>query len=384
MKNMKKILAMMLMAASVLFLACSEDEEEMLSPDQAKTELNQVSTDMSTYMTDMENSDGMKALNALMGKPDPFSVTKSVKYTNVFKNIQEYLLPANYLNNKSDEKGVAEERFNFDAWVGTYTWNIANEKWDIQSNSPSDKIIINYPTEGSQSNNATLTIHNYLDVELTEIDDYGTYTWYEPTKIVADIYVNNIEVVDISMDATWNKTGEAIGDIADLNADVYLIPFDFTVVANHSGNGFSIDSRIIYENTQILSAGISSLFDDVSMEGTPVNISGYVQLLKVKFDASINAKNLETIIDTMESDNPPYASYEEAINAVNNEFDAYVSIGGAKAADIEIGMNETTQSPDILFVYSDGSTEPAQPYFSSFIAEIDAFLTSLENYYSNW
>jgi len=381
---MKKILAMMLMAASVLFLACSEDEEEMLSPDQAKTELNQVSTDMSTYMTDMENSDGMKALNALMGKPDPFSVTKSVKYTNVFKNIQEYLLPANYLNNKSDEKGVAEERFNFDAWVGTYTWNIANEKWDIQSNSPSDKIIINYPTEGSQSNNATLTIHNYLDVELTEIDDYGTYTWYEPTKIVADIYVNNIEVVDISMDATWNKTGEAIGDIADLNADVYLIPFDFTVVANHSGNGFSIDSRIIYENTQILSAGISSLFDDVSMEGTPVNISGYVQLLKVKFDASINAKNLETIIDTMESDNPPYASYEEAINAVNNEFDAYVSIGGAKAADIEIGMNETTQSPDILFVYSDGSTEPAQPYFSSFIAEIDAFLTSLENYYSNW
>jgi len=381
---MKKILAMMLMTASVLFLACSEDEEEMLSPDQAKTELNQVSTDMSTYMTDMENSDGMKALNALMGKPDPFSVTKSVKYTNVFKNIQEYLLPANYLNNKSDEKGVAEERFNFDAWVGTYTWNIANEKWDIQSNSPSDKIIINYPTEGSQSNNATLTIHNYLDVELTEIDDYGTYTWYEPTKIVADIYVNNIEVVDISMDATWNKTGEAIGDIADLNADVYLIPFDFTVVANHSGNGFSIDSRIIYENTQILSAGISSLFDDVSMEGTPVNISGYVQLLKVKFDASINAKNLETIIDTMESDNPPYASYEEAINAVNNEFDAYVSIGGAKAADIEIGMNETTQSPDILFVYSDGSTEPAQPYFSSFIAEIDAFLTSLENYYSNW
>src|SRR6056297_1987968 len=384
MKNMKKILAMMLMAASVLFLACSEDEEEMLSPDQAKTELNQVSTDMSTYMTDMENSDGMKALNALMGKPDPFSVTKSVKYTNVFKNIQEYLLPANYLNNKSDEKGVAEERFNFDACVGTYTWNIANEKWDIQSNSPSDKIIINYPTEGSQSNNATLTIHNYLDVELTEIDDYGTYTWYEPTKIVADIYVNNIEVVDISMDATWNKTGEAIGDIADLNADVYLIPFDFTVVANHSGNGFSIDSRIIYENTQILSAGISSLFDDVSMEGTPVNISGYVQLLKVKFDASINAKNLETIIDTMESDNPPYASYEEAINAVNNEFDAYVSIGGAKAADIEIGMNKTTQSPDILFVYSDGSTEPAQPYFSSFIAEIDAFLTSLENYYSNW
>jgi len=380
---MKKILTMMLMAASVLFFACSEDEDEMLAPDEAKTELDQLGTNMSTYMTDMENSDGMEALNALIAKPYPFSITKYENYTNVFNNIQEYLLPANYMDENSNEKGVAEERFNFDAWVGTYTWNATDEEWDIQSNT-SGEIIIHYPTEGSQSNNATLTIHNYQDVELTEVNDYGTYTWYEPTKIVADVYVNDIKVVDISMNATWNTTGDVVGDIADLDAEVYLIPFDFTLVANHSGTGVSIDTRIIYENTQIFSAGISSIFEDVAMDDTPVNISGYVQLLKVKVDASINAKNLETIIDTMESDNPPYASYEEAINAVNNEFDAYVTIDGVKAADIEIGMNETTQSPDILFVYSDGSTESAQPYFSSFIADIDAFLTSLENYYSNW
>ena len=385
MKNMKKLFAMMLMIASVLFFACSDDEDETLSPEEAKAELEQVSTDMSTYMGEMENSDGMEALNALTDKPYPFTDLKSTSYSSVLKDIQKYLLPANYLKTKSKEKGVAEDRFDFDLWVGTYTWDADHQMWDPVFGDPPDKIIVNFPTEGSTSNNATLTINTYEDVEIT--DDYGS--WYQPTNIEADLTIDGIKVVDISMTASYNTSGDAAGEPTSIDASVYLIPFEFTVNFDHSSTSASVDVAIKYEDSQIFSAGLSAVFETDNMEDSPVNISGYIQMLKVKVNASIDAKDIEEIFESMEEEPLPYETLEELVAAINDEIDAYVSIDGVKAADIELAVNETTQdidieNIDIVFVYSDGSTESALPYFESFAADLETFFTGLEDYYSTW
>jgi len=379
MKNMKKILTMMLMAASVLFFACSEDEEEMLTTDEAKTELDQVSTDMSTYMNEMESSDGMAALNALMAKPYPFNDVKSTNYSSVLKDIQKYLLPANYLDLQSKEKSGAEvDRFNFDHWAGTYEWDATNENWDIVSNDPSDKIVINFPTEDGKD--ATLTIHTYEDIEITD----GVYTWYEPTKIEADLYVNDIEVVDISMNADWITSGETAGEPTSMDVSVYLTPFEFTVDFSNSGNNASVGASIIFDNSQLFSTGLSAFFEEPDLDDTPLTINGYLQFLNVRFNVSINAKTIEEIFEDMEEEPYPYNTPEELVAALNKEFDANVTVDGVKAADIELAVNENTQAIDIVFVYSDGSTESAQPYFSEFASSIGTFFTSLETYYSNW
>jgi TRAP-type uncharacterized transport system substrate-binding protein len=86
----------------------------------------------------------------------------------------------------------------------------------------------------------------------------------------------------------------------------------------------------------------------------------------------------------MNSDNPPYASVEEALNAINNEIDAYVTVDGVKAADIELAYDEATQAIDVVFVYSDGSTESASSYFESFATDLETFFTNLEEHYSTW
>ncbi|MEE4198213.1 MAG: hypothetical protein V2I54_11250 [Bacteroidales bacterium] len=382
---MKKILAMMLMMASVLFFACSDDDDDTLTPEQAKAELEQVSTDMSNYMTEMESADGMEALNALMAKPYPFTEVKSTNYSSILKDIQKYLLPANYVELKSKEKSSAEvDRFDFDHWAGTYEWDAEHEMWVPDFGNPADKIIIHYPTEGSTTNNATLTIHTYEDTEITETDDYGTYTWYEPTHIVADLYVGDVKVVDITMNATWYTTGELAGEPSDMDVSVYLIPFEFTMDFNHAEYSAGVSAAILYENSQIFSAGLSALFGTGGMDDTPETISGYLQMLKVKIDASLNVKDIEEIMEAMESETPPYSTIEELVAAINGEFDAYVTVDGVKAADIELAYDETTQTLDLVFVYSDGSTESAQPYFSNFANSIDTFFSSLDNYYSNW
>ncbi|MFP4025445.1 MAG: hypothetical protein ACLFVR_13055 [Thiohalospira sp.] len=381
MKNMKKFFAMMLMIASVLFFACSDDEDETLSPDEAKTEIEQVSTDMTTYMDEMENSDGMEALEALMAKPYPFTDSKSTSYSSVLKDIQKYLLPENYLKTKSKEKGIKEDdRFDFALWVGTYDWDAEHEMWVPDFGNPSDKIIVNFPTEGSPSNNATLTIYTYEDVEITD----GVYTWYEPTIIEADLYVNDIEVVDITMNATWETSGESAGEPISIDASAYLVPFEFTVGFDHSSTTASADVAIKYEESQIFSAGLSAVFETDDMDETPVNISGYIQLLKVKVNASVDMKDIEEIFESLEEEPYPYETPEELWAAINNEIDAYVSVDGVKAADIELVINETTQELDVIFVYSDGSTESALPYFESFATDLETFFTGLEEYYSTW
>ncbi|MFO7827613.1 MAG: hypothetical protein R6V23_03250 [Bacteroidales bacterium] len=383
MKHMKKLFAMMLMIASVLFFACSDDEDETLSPEEAKAEMEQLSSDMSMYMDEMETSEGMEALDALMAKPYPFTDVKSNSYSGVLKDIQKYVLPTNYLKLESKEKGVAEEdRFNFELWVGTYDWDAAHEMWVPDFGNPSDKIIVNFPTEGSTTNDATLTIHNYTDVEITETDDYGTYTWYEPTNMVADLYIGDIKVVDISMDAEWVTSGETAGEPTSIDASVYLIPFEFTANFDHTSTSASVDVAINYEESQIFSAGLSAVFETSDMDEAPVNVSGYIQLLKVRVDVSIDVKDLEEIMESMEEE---YETPEEMVAAINGEIDAYVTIDGVKAADIELVYDETSEQMfDIVFVYSDGSTESAIPYFESFATDLEGFFSGLEEYYSTW
>lgn len=381
MKNMKKLFTMMLMIASVLFFACSDDEDETLSPEEAKAEMEQLSSDMSMYTNEMETSEGMEALNALMAKPYPFTDVKSNSYSGVLKDIHKFVLPKNYLKLESKEKGVAEEdRFNFELWVGTYDWDAVHEMWVPDFGNPSDKIIVNFPTEGSTTNNATLTIHNYTDVEITD----GVYTWYEPTKIEADLYIGDIKVVDISMNASWATSGETVGEPSSIDASVYLIPFEFTADFSHSSTSASVDVTINYEESQIFSAGLSAAFETSDMDETPSNVSGYIQLLKVKVDASIDAKDIEEIFEEMEAETSPYTTPEEIVAAINAEIDAYVTIDGVKAADIELAINETTGEIDVLFVYSDGSSESAIPYFESFATDLEGFFSGLEEYYSTW
>ncbi len=57
----------------------------------------------------------------------------------------------------------------------TLTWNSAEKNWDAEEDRTDDKIVFIYPTKGSSSNNATLTIHNIETEEFIFEDS----CWYE-------------------------------------------------------------------------------------------------------------------------------------------------------------------------------------------------------------
>ncbi len=116
----------------------------------------------------------------------------------------------------------------------------------------------------------------------------------------------------------------------------------------------------------------------------------------VKFNATVQAADLEDLMEGQETNPPAITDVEEFEVAFNALIDAYVEVGGAKAADITADFTTTATQyslpvsqedgiyVNIIFTYTDGSTENALPYFASFMAAIDGFISALDDYYSGF
>lgn len=374
---MKKLVAMILMLTSVFFFACNEDDEkEPLSPETAKTALNDLGTQMSADMDEMLNSEGMKTMQHLNSMNVPFNGKKSNVNFSMLPNIEKYLIPFINTNNKKSSYEVAE--FDFSEWTGTYTWDNELGLWN-PSDVPADRIILIFPSDSVNMgvNDATLTIYNYQEEMF--VDD-EMYEYYQPTNISADLKVNNVLIVEITFTASWTAEGEP----ETLNTSVYLNPFTFSgglIVGTTSGK---VDFSIQLDNTKLLSTGIEVIYTDATKEILK-RASGYIQYREVKVSANINISNIVTIFDQIESGTSPYDTPEELISAINNEINANITKNGALVAKIKLVLvtDQTSEIPvDIVLEFSDGSTEPAQPYFEEFAANIESFLGYLDEYFN--
>lgn len=366
MKNMKKLVAMMLIILSVFFFACEDDEPEPLSPEKAKAELADLSAEMSTDFADMQEAEGMVAMQALMNMPDPFEEpAKSGVKTAVISNIYESLIPfSKEIKTKSAYKS---DGFDFDAHKGTYTWNSNTQWWDKTTNA--NYIVIIFPTEGSTTNNAELTISKYTED-----------TYFNPTEIEAKLEVNDIKVIEIDFSATWE-----IDDPKSLDVSIFLKPFTFDGGFNLATTSASANFSIIYNTTKIFSTNLSVTFTDDTQDDIK-KITGYIQYRDIKISAAINLYNIEKIREELGTPMSSYTTLDEALEAINKEIDAKVTKNGALVAEIELAFNTDTSSiyPIIpVLVFSDGSSEPAMPYFESFITSIQEFFDFLDSYFND-
>jgi len=374
MKNMKKLVAMMLMLLSVFFFACNDDEEkEPLSPETAKTTLNDLGTQMSADMDEMVNSEGMKIIQLLNSMNDPFAsgTSKSDLRTSVLPNIEKYLIPSFEAKNKKSSYEVSE--FVFSEWTGTYIWDNDLQVWN-PSDSPNDRIILRFPSDSTNMdvNDATLTIYNYQEQMFVDDD---LYEYYQPTAISADLKVDNVLIIEISLTASWNTNGEP----ETLNISVYLNPFTFSGSLIVGTTSSKVDFSIQMNTTKILSTGIEALFTDATKEILK-KVSGYIQYREVKVSASINVANIMTIFDQLENGTSPYTTQEDLVNAINKEIDAKITKNGALVANIKLGY--INQQLTVVLIFSDGTIEAAQPYFEGFAANIEEFIGFLDEYFN--
>jgi hypothetical protein len=367
MKTLRTILFLGVIAGLAVFSSCEKDEDNNLSYEEGKQALQDLDTQMSNDMDEMMNTEGMEAVSSLNKMDDPFSSKKSERKTQVISNIKAALVPG---IDKEILKSSQGEPFNFNDKTGTYTWIDSLARWDVDPTTPSNKIIINFPADSTDmdNNNATLTIHNYEEVP---IETYS-YTDYYPTKIVADIYVEDTKYVEIDLTASW----DAYGDPTSFEATVFLKPFEFIGSMAQESTSASVDFGISYNNEEIFSTGISATFKTDSMN-LPKTIDGYLQYRAVKIDAEANVENIETIIKEIESRESEYETEQEALDAINKEIKAKISKDGSKIANIELRTSQGEMVP--VLVFNDGTVENAESYFDNFSGKLEEFFNTIGN-----
>lgn len=371
---MKKLIAMMLMLASVFFIACSEDEEKKVTPEEAKAELNNMTADMSVKLDAMQEAEGFKAIGILNNMPDPFVDAKSSGKTTIITNIKKYTLP---LFDKTKVKSI-EGNFDFEFWWGTYTWDEAHQMWEVVFDNPAittdDKIVIIFPSDETDmyTNDATITINAYEEVELS-VDGYY---YYEPIDIEANLVVNEVELLSIDFAAEWGSQGEP----EMLDVEVFVLPFTFSIDFNIATASADANFEILYNSEPLFSVGLDATFADASME-MPINVYGYIQYLSVKFEIDVDVQNINNLVAQVQA-NPLMYTDEQILEMLNNEIDAVVLINGVKAAEIEAQMNPITGEPYPVFVYTDGSSEPAQPYLEDFVLSLGDFFNFMDTVFS--
>jgi len=374
MQNLKKLISMMLLLAMVFVVACNKDDEE-LSPTDAKAGLEELNSDMSFYLDELQDSEGILAMKELMDMPDPFEGdSKSTMQSSVLINMQKIIDPTNYDRSKIALEGGG--LFPFDEYKG-YKYVYKTEPYEYFDAEPisQDYIIIEFPTEGSTTNDATITIYSYSEV----IKDNDYY----PTELTADLTVNDIEYVNIDFAASWKTDGEP----EELNVTVYLNPFTFGGSFSNLGTSASANFEIVYEETLIFAVGAGATFESTNWDNPPLNINGYIQLLNVKIQANANFKNIVAIIESVDNGTSTATDFEELFAQINAEFDAYVSVDGTKAADIVLVWDDTMTDFDpekmIMFEFSDGSLEPAMPYFEDFGEDLEAFFSFFDEIFDD-
>jgi len=222
----------------IVSFSCNDDEElVILTPEAAKTLIAEEAQAIHNDIVGIVQTEGAEALTDLMdltNLADPFngrsSMTRSETYQLLKKKSLQFksiFIPRESVNLRTDQHGG----FDFEANWGIYEW-IPLEEDFIKISGEGEMIIIRFPTEGSQTNNAELRITGYSEKLITYEEDGFVEEDYYPTLITADLSIEGELMVDLIFEATYNDFGDPVS--ADIS--LFINPYRFTLSFDDTNN----------------------------------------------------------------------------------------------------------------------------------------------------
>jgi uncharacterized protein YaiE (UPF0345 family) len=357
---MKRLAIYTLTALSFFTFSCDSDDETVSEVTTEMAKATMLETDVQTSsdivgITQTEGIDGLRSFFNLIGDTDPFGGRSDVSHEEYrgFVKKQTRLFRQIFNVKKSLTGKEEEDDFNFEENKGIYDWNFGTE--DFERAGDSEIIVLNFPTENSQTNNATLRITDYEEVLI--IDD--GYEEYYPTKLAADLTINEALVIDADATVAYNDYGDPVSG----NISLQLVPYTFSLVFDDTAStSASLSASISEGGETIVGVDLTVTFDAADKEEV-TSVSGSVQYgdLKVKGDI--------TNLDGESED-------------INDFINLEVFENDTKLGDIifieELDGNDLIDVPYIK--YNDGTTENLEDLFEDTIIELEDFFDELEDW----
>ena len=368
---MKNALLGLAAGALITFSACNSDDTgtnpPTISADQAQVELRSMRDAANTDIVDMFETSGMTALfdlSDLILIDDPLSgrtgltpneqasLIKRVSKSNAqaFKRV---FVPSNREPFTVNDEGG----FDYQGNIGVYVWNPSLDEFELTAEQ-TEIIEMRFPTEGSTVNNASLKITDYAETATT--DEFETY--YQPTKLEANLSVDEVEVVNLAFAVSY--TADGVPNQAAIT--LFLTPFTYSVTFNDANSTSSSGSASVSKNDETI-YGVSATVTWADSDKEEANqVDGTITVREYSITGDVDVAGADNAGDGAD---------------INDFVNLSVLKGSEKIGDIvfETELDGDGFEEEVPYiVYSDGTKEKLEDVFEPLIDDIEDYLEELD------
>lgn len=352
---MKKIKFLLpIFSFGLLILSCSKDSTPQLSPAQAKSSLTTANQDLSSEVSSLSSSSGytsLKSFSSLTNTSSPFGRIKSFQWLGIRNELSAGAASIRkmLLNASSNKRVQGSQPFDYLGKKGVYTWDPIKKSWSKTASS--DIIKIDYPTDGSSTNNAEFQLTAYTEQSTPNGSDL-----YSPTLVQAVIYIDGTKQAEFKITMGYGADDQTNLVNMDIFINPYTISFSFDESKSSSiteSFNFSKSGKVLIETsvTATYSSGTSKANGD-----PPNSVSGYVQLSTTRFTATIDGAKSSTS------------------NDVNTYVHIAVTINGASAGNVVFVTDAQSGQQKPFVQYNDKTQENLETLFHDLETQIKAIV----------
>ena len=362
---MNKRLIFTCCASLFLLVSCNKDNSSSSSTETAilttvaddKSNISMSMDEIVSCVGNMKNGSMMNSLVAFTGLSKGEAL-KDEFIESIFLKIEDAV---DTISNPIDDK------FYFDNYKGTWSYFAADSSWS-RSLSPSDKIVIQFPSDDLQfKNNVELVLQGYTDQKFTiDFDDVYLPTYFDLSITKDGIKIAGAELI--------NVVYEQLAEIAipvNVNASVFISPFTFTINGERetqtkfvAGMKFGDGSGCDYD----MDVELNLAHDDYENLGDEdfIDLKGNISHNDLLVNCYLDLKELIKL--GSDSDDLTAAEF-------NSNADMKMLYKSVKIADMV--LEESSGDMEMFIQYKDGTKENSSSYYEKLGDDLELLFLDL-------
>lgn len=347
-------LLFIIVCLGLLALSSCHKDPPQVSPAQAKSSLTATNQDLSSEVSSLSLTSGyaaLKSFSSLTNTSSPFGRVKSFGWLGARSQFHAGTIAIRKMifTASANERVQGDQPFDYASKKGVYAWDPNKNSWTKTGSS--DIIKIQYPTQGSATNNAEFWLTSY-----TEISTPNGAEAYSPTNVQASTYVDGTKQSELKLNVAYGSDDQPETESLDLFINPYTISFSFDNAKSNSISlsfSFSKSGKALISTSLTASypAGASKLSGD-----PPTGLTGFVQLMTVRFNITIDGNKAATSSD------------------LNDFIHIAVIINGASAGNVVFVTDNQTGEQKAFIQYIDNTRQSLDDLFTDLSTQLKAIV----------
>ena len=364
---MNKRLIFIYFASLFLLVSCDKDNDSSSSAEtetaivttvaEDKSNISRSMAEIVSCVGNMKNGSMMNSLVAFTGLSEGEAL-KDEFIESIFLKIEDAV---NTVDNPNDDK------FYFDNYTGTWSYLAADSSWS-RSLSPTNEIIVKFPSDDSKSeNNVELVLKGYTD-KLVKFDSEDVYL---PTYFDLSITKDGTKIAGAELKNVVYEQLDEIAIPVNVNASIFIHPFTFTINGEKETN-----TKFVADMKFGDKSGCDYKMDvELNLKHNDYENLDEKDFIDLKGNISHNDLLVSCFLDLKELVKLDSDGDDLTAEEFNNNSDMKMIYKSAKIADMV--LEESSGDMEMFIQYKDGTKENSSSYYEKLGDDLELLFSDL-------